>query len=106
MTYVTPDTEEASRLQSESMQHCLEASRMLARMVKSFSPDGMMRAPFTTLTDLFSMFIGTSRLLLLEVDGWDLKVARKSIDVEAVLDDMMDKLTRGSKAKAEKLAAA
>ncbi|KAI3325959.1 hypothetical protein HD806DRAFT_520679 [Xylariaceae sp. AK1471] len=106
MTYVAPDTEETSRLQTECMQHCLEASRAFGRTVKSLSPDGMLYAPFTTLADLFSMLIATSRLLLVDVDSWDLKAARQSIDLKAVLDDMLAKSTAGSKVKAERLAAA
>jgi hypothetical protein len=106
MTYVIPDSQESSRLQLECMEYCLQASRTFVTLVKSLSPDGMLYAPFTTLTDMLSMLIATSRLLLVEIDGWDLEDARENIDLEAVLDEIMAKLTAARKVKDERVAAA
>ncbi|KAI0535403.1 hypothetical protein GGR58DRAFT_479188 [Xylaria digitata] len=106
MTYVVPESEETERLQLECMQYCFQASQKFVSMAKSFSPDGFLYAPFTTLTDIISMLIATSRLLLVEVDGWDLKDARKNIDLKAAIDEVTGKLSVAHKVKAERLAAA
>lgn len=106
MTYTTPDGEGTKNLQLECMQFCLQASRKLVSITKSFSPDGLFYAPFTTLADLISMFIATSRLLLVEIDGWDLKDARQSIDLKTAIDEVLQKFTIGAKMKAARVAAA
>ncbi|KAI0402192.1 hypothetical protein F4802DRAFT_576852 [Xylaria palmicola] len=106
MTYAIPDSEQSTRLQLECLQHCLRASRTFVSMVKSFSPDGFLYAPFTSLTDILSMLIATSRLLLLDIDGWDLKEARQSIDLRPAMDELIAKLTEAGKIKAERVAAA
>ncbi|KAI0858684.1 hypothetical protein F4860DRAFT_485765 [Xylaria cubensis] len=106
MTYATPDSEGTKQLQLECLQYCSQASQKSVSMAKSFSPDGLLYAPFTTLTDLISLYIAISRLLLVEIDGWDLNEARKSIDLKAAIDEMIGKLTIGAKVKAERVAAA
>ncbi|KAI0438123.1 hypothetical protein F4803DRAFT_536016 [Xylaria telfairii] len=106
MTYTTPDTEGTGSLQLECLQFCLQASRKFVSIAKSFSPDGLFYAPFTTLADLISLFIATSRLLLVEIDGWDLKDARQSIDLKTATDEMIRKFTIGAKMKAARVAAA
>ncbi|KAI0878126.1 hypothetical protein GGS24DRAFT_444532 [Hypoxylon argillaceum] len=106
MTYAFPDGEASSQLQLECMKYCLEASRTFVSMAKSFSPDGFLYAPFTTLTDMISMLIATSRLLLVEIDGWDLKKARQSIDLKTAIDEILVKLKIAGKVKAERVTAA
>ncbi|KAI1756424.1 hypothetical protein F4782DRAFT_486130 [Xylaria castorea] len=106
MTYATTDSEGNKRLQLECLQYCLQASQKFVSMAKSFSPDGLLYAPFTTLTDLISMYIATSRLLLVEIDGWNLKEARQSIDLKAAIDEMLEKIKIGVKVKAARVAAA
>ncbi|KAJ3556407.1 hypothetical protein NPX13_g10142 [Xylaria arbuscula] len=106
MTYVVPENETVSRVQLESMQHCLQAARAFIGRVISFSPDGMLYAPFTTLADLLSVIIAISRLLVVRIDGWDLTQARKSLDLKAMITELKIKMTTGSKVKAARLAEA
>ncbi|KAI1122178.1 hypothetical protein F5Y10DRAFT_254639 [Nemania abortiva] len=106
MTYATPHSEGCARVQLESMKFCLEASRTATGMAKSFSPDGFLYAPFTTFTDLVSVLIATSRLLLVKIDGWDRESARQTIDLKASLDEILVKLEAAQKVKAERVAAA
>ncbi|KAI0434473.1 hypothetical protein F5Y09DRAFT_296351 [Xylaria sp. FL1042] len=106
MTYVVPDSEAGSRLQLECLQHCLQASRAFVGRVTSFSPDGLLYAPFTTLTDLISMLIATSRLLIVNIDGWDLKKARQIIDLRTTIDEVLAKVALGNKVKASRVAEA
>ncbi|KAI3334141.1 hypothetical protein F4824DRAFT_468857 [Ustulina deusta] len=106
MTYVAPESEGASRVQLECLQHCLQASQRLVDMVKSFSPDGMLYAPFTTFADLISMLIATSRLLLVNINGWDLKKARQSVDLKTVINELIGKVTMANKIKVAKVAEA
>ncbi|KAI0107248.1 hypothetical protein GGR51DRAFT_516820 [Nemania sp. FL0031] len=106
MTYVAPDSAGGSKLQLECMKYCLEASRTAVGMAKSFSPDGFLYAPFTTLTDFVSMIIATSRILLVEVDGWDREKARQIIDLKACIDEILAKLKTTKIVKAERVAAA
>ncbi|KAI1176559.1 hypothetical protein F4777DRAFT_597558 [Nemania sp. FL0916] len=105
MTYIIPDREGDLKLQLESMKYCLQASRTFVSMVRSFSPDGFLYAPFTTLTDTISMLIAASRLLLIEIDGWDLKEARQSIDLKAGIDEALAKLETASDIKAKRVTA-
>ncbi|KAI1303513.1 hypothetical protein F5Y03DRAFT_187310 [Xylaria venustula] len=106
MTYIVPDSEVVSRIQLESLQHCLQACRTFVGMVKSFSPDGFLRAPFTTAADLVSMFIVISRLLVLNIDGWDTKKARQSIGLKAVIDEVIAKVEIANEVKAARVAEA
>ncbi|KAJ8124780.1 hypothetical protein O1611_g8859 [Lasiodiplodia mahajangana] len=106
ITYAAPDTEAGSRLQLECMKYCLEASRTAVGMAKCFSPDGFLYAPFTTMTDLVSTIIAVSRLLLVEIDGWDLEKARQTIDLKACIDEILAKMKTAKKVKAERVAAA
>ncbi|KAI0421263.1 hypothetical protein F5X98DRAFT_329138 [Xylaria grammica] len=106
MTYIVPENEEASRLQLECMQYCFQASRTFANMAKSFSPDGFLYAPFTALTDIISMLIALSRLLLVEVDGWDLKKVRQNIDLKGIISEVKGKFSVANKIKVERVAAA
>ncbi|KAI1420535.1 hypothetical protein F5Y12DRAFT_772432 [Xylaria sp. FL1777] len=99
MTYVVPDSAAVSRLQLECLQHCLRTSQKFVSMVRSFSPDGLLYAPFSTLTDLISMLIAMSRLLLVNIDGWDLKQARQSMDLREIIDEILVKLTEGKRVK-------
>ncbi|KAI1355077.1 hypothetical protein F5Y01DRAFT_270765 [Xylaria sp. FL0043] len=106
MTYVIPDSEAASRLQLECLQHCLQASRAFVDRVKSFSPDGFLHAPFTTFTDLVSMLIATSRLILVNVEGWDLEKARQTIDLKTIINEILAKVALANQVKAAKVAEA
>ncbi|KAI1820186.1 hypothetical protein F4861DRAFT_79841 [Xylaria intraflava] len=106
MTYVVPRNEASSRLQLECMQYCLEVSQKFVSTTKSLSPDAILYAPFTTLTDMMSMTIALSRLLVVEIDGWDLKTARQSIDLKTAIDELLAKFVMAGKFKAERVAAA
>ncbi|GAP92863.2 putative fungal transcriptional regulatory protein [Rosellinia necatrix] len=106
MTYAAPDSDGTTQLQLECMQYCLQASRTFVTMAKSYSPDGFLYAPFTTLADMTSIFIAISRLLLVNINGWDLVEARKSIDIQAAIDDVLGKMIKASQIKAERVAAA
>lgn len=103
MTYATPDTEGCSRLRLECLGHCLQASRTFTSMVKFYSPDGFLYAPFTTLVDMISMLIAISRLLLVNIDGWDLREARKTIDLKAGIDEVLVKMKAAAEVKRKRV---
>lgn len=86
------------------MKYCLEATRTYVNFTKSFSPDGFLYTPFTALAVMTSMLIAASRLLLVEIEGWDLDEARRSIDLESALDEMLVKLAAAGKVKAARVA--
>ncbi|KAI8633906.1 hypothetical protein F5Y19DRAFT_462142 [Xylariaceae sp. FL1651] len=104
MTYIVAKSDETSQLQIECMLYCLQACRTFVSMTKSFSPDGIIFVPFTTLVDMTSMVIATSRLLLVNINGWDLEKARETIDIQVALDGLIDKITAGTKIKDERVA--
>jgi len=106
MTYITADTEMTSQFQLECMKYCLEAAKPYIEMVKAVSPDGLLYCPFTTITDLFTIVISISRLLLVDIPGWDLRAARRSIDMKTILDEFLAKCIMAKKAQAEMFAAA
>lgn len=106
MTYATPDTEGCSRLRLECLGHCLQASRTFTSMAKFYSPDGFLYAPFTTLVDMISMLIAISRLLLVNIDGWDLREARKTIDLKAGIDEVLVKMKAADEVKRKRVEAA
>ncbi|RWA07979.1 hypothetical protein EKO27_g7125 [Xylaria grammica] len=81
-------------------------SELFANMAKSFSPDGFLYAPFTALADIISMLIALSRLLLVEVDGWDLKKVRQNIDLKGIISEVKGKFSVANKIKVERVAAA
>ncbi|KAI0509389.1 hypothetical protein F5B22DRAFT_616878 [Xylaria bambusicola] len=106
MTYIAPKNETVCRIQLECMQHCLRAARAFVSRVMSFSPDAMLYAPFTTLADVMFMLIASSRLLVVCIEGWDLKEARRAMNLKPVLMELKNKLTAASKVRAARLAEA
>ncbi|KAK5632263.1 hypothetical protein RRF57_007978 [Xylaria bambusicola] len=106
MTYVAPKNETVSRVQLECMQRCLQAARAYVSRVTSFSPDAMLHAPFTTFADVMFMFTAISRLLVVSIEGWDLKEARRAMNLEPVLVELKKKLTMASKVRTSRLAEA
>ncbi|KAI1108216.1 hypothetical protein F5Y14DRAFT_436988 [Nemania sp. NC0429] len=105
MTYATPDSKAASRVQLECLKYCLEATRTYVNFTKSFSPDGFLYTPFTAVAVITFMLISASRLVLVEIDGWDLDEARRSINLGSAIDEMLAKLTAAGKVKAARVAA-
>ena len=106
MTYVVPENEAVSRVQLESMQHCLQATRAFIGRVISFSPDGLLYAPFTTFADLLSVIIAVSRLLVVKINGWGLSEARKSLDLKAMITELKLKVATARQVKAARVAEA
>jgi hypothetical protein len=106
MTYITAETETASQFQLECMKYCLEAAKPFIEMVKAVSPDGLLYCPFTTITDFFTIVISISRLLLVDIPGWDLRAARRTVNMKAILDEFRAKCAMARKVQVERFAAA
>ncbi|KAI0390122.1 hypothetical protein F5Y17DRAFT_469167 [Xylariaceae sp. FL0594] len=107
MTYMTAETgttTQQQQLQLECMRECLEAARPFLEMVRAISPDGILYCPFTTLADFSTMFIAISRLLLLDISGWDPRA--EELDAGALLDEFLAKCDEARKVQVERFAAA
>ncbi|KAI1434333.1 hypothetical protein GGR50DRAFT_704424 [Xylaria sp. CBS 124048] len=105
MTYVVTNIEATSLLRLECMEYCLQVSRTFENMTKSISPDGILYAPFTTLADMISMLIAMSRLLLVNIKGWDTDAARQNSDLKTQINVLIAKVVEARRVKAKRVAA-
>ncbi|KAI0143104.1 hypothetical protein GGR57DRAFT_369355 [Xylariaceae sp. FL1272] len=103
MTYMTPRSEEVSKVQLECMVYCLQTGRTFASMLQTLGAEGFLFTPFTTLSDIITLLIALCRLLLIDIQGWDLKAARDSIDMSAFFETLTSKLIEAGKIKEERI---
>ncbi|KAI1641278.1 hypothetical protein F4809DRAFT_585660 [Biscogniauxia mediterranea] len=85
-TYMIAETEEASSHQLQCMLSGLQIARSFFTTLLSLGPERLLRCPFIVLTDLALVIVASARLLLVDIDGWNLEDARKTLDFVSTLD--------------------
>ncbi|KAI1495159.1 hypothetical protein F5X96DRAFT_675992 [Biscogniauxia mediterranea] len=79
-------TEEASSHQLQCMLSGLQIARSFFTTLLSLGPERLLRCPYIVLTDLALVIVASARLLLVDIDGWNLEDARKTLDFVSTLD--------------------
>ncbi|KAI0164548.1 hypothetical protein GGR52DRAFT_582239 [Hypoxylon sp. FL1284] len=79
----------AAECQIQSMLHCLQAARSYFTTVLSVGPEGFLFRSFTSFAELVFVMVASSRLLLVEIEGWDLAEARQILDLPSTLDSLI-----------------
>ncbi|KAI1084940.1 hypothetical protein F5B20DRAFT_520336 [Whalleya microplaca] len=89
-TYLSPSTDEVTlQHQLKCMQYCLKAAKSFFTTVLSMNIEGIFLRTFASFAEILFVMIAASRLLLLEVQGWDLVEARRTLDFPAILESLI-----------------
>lgn len=81
----------AAQEQRGCMLYCLQATKSFLDTIQSISPEGFLYRTFLTFSDIFFVLVAASRLLLVEIEGWDLDEARATIDFPSTLESIISK---------------
>ncbi|KAI2624858.1 hypothetical protein GGR54DRAFT_538529 [Hypoxylon sp. NC1633] len=84
-----PSDEMVAQQQKQCMVYCLDAARTFFTTVLSIPPEGFLVRSFVSFFEMFFVLTAASRLLLIEIDGWDLAEARESLDLLLTLERLI-----------------
>ncbi|KAI1806039.1 hypothetical protein F4811DRAFT_551231 [Daldinia bambusicola] len=84
-----PQDELAAHLQRQCMLYCLQAAQSFFAAVVSIGTEGFTYRSFTSFAEILFVLVAASRLLLVEIDGWDLIEARKVFDFPAAIESII-----------------
>ncbi|KAI1657196.1 hypothetical protein F4813DRAFT_360617 [Daldinia decipiens] len=84
-----PQDEVAAQLQRQCMLYCLQAARSFFVTIVSIGTEGFLYRSFTSFSEILFVLVAASRLLLVEIDGWDLAEARKTFDFPATMESVI-----------------
>lgn len=84
-----PQDEVAAQLQRQCMLYCLQAARSFFATIVSIGTEGFLYRSFTSFSEILFVLVAASRLLLVEIDGWDLAEARKTFDFPATMESVI-----------------
>ncbi|KAI1099232.1 hypothetical protein F4804DRAFT_322439 [Jackrogersella minutella] len=85
----TPPDEVAAQHQRQCMLYCLQAARQFFSTVISVGAEAFLYRTFVAYSEILFVLVGASRLLLVEVEGWDLDKARRMLDLPATLESLI-----------------
>ncbi|KAI1875337.1 hypothetical protein JX265_004395 [Neoarthrinium moseri] len=74
---------------SQHLTSCLQAVKSFFTFLLSSTPADLLYRPFTCSAELITVTVTASRLLLLDVDGWDLDAARQTLDLVSIMDELI-----------------
>ncbi|XDG04603.1 hypothetical protein ABKA04_004218 [Annulohypoxylon sp. FPYF3050] len=80
----------AAQHQRQCMLYALQAARQFFATVLSIGPEAFLYRSFVTYSEILFVLVGASRLLLVEIDGWDLGQARQMVDLPATLESLKE----------------
>ncbi|KAI0144220.1 hypothetical protein F4776DRAFT_611269 [Hypoxylon sp. NC0597] len=84
-----PTDEVAAHHQRQCMLYCLQAATSFFATVLSMGPEAFVFRTFTSFSEMLFVLVAVSRLQLVEIEGWDLKEARKMLDLAATLQGLI-----------------
>ncbi|KAI1453677.1 hypothetical protein F4805DRAFT_469884 [Annulohypoxylon moriforme] len=79
----------AAQHQRQCMLYALQAARQFFATVLSIGPEAFLYRSFVTYSEILFVLVGASRLLLIEIDGWDLNKARQMVDLPSTLESLV-----------------
>ncbi|KAI1389404.1 uncharacterized protein F4822DRAFT_398181 [Hypoxylon trugodes] len=83
-----PTDEIAAQHQRQCMLYCLQAARSFLAAYLSMSPEAFLSRTFTSFSEALFVLVATSRLLLVDIEGWDLDEARRLLDFPTTLENL------------------
>ncbi|KAI2466671.1 hypothetical protein F4781DRAFT_423896 [Annulohypoxylon bovei var. microspora] len=90
--YSQPSDEVAAQHQRQCMLYSLQAARSFFVTVLSVGPEAFLYWSFAAFSEILFVIVGASRLLLIEIDGWDLNEARQMLDLTTTLESLIETL--------------
>ncbi|KAI1136177.1 hypothetical protein F5Y05DRAFT_405463 [Hypoxylon sp. FL0543] len=84
-----PTDEVAAHHQQQCMLYCLQAATSFFAAVLSMGPEAFLFRSFASFSDMLFVLVAASRLLLVEIEGWDLEEARRTLDLPATLQGLI-----------------
>ncbi|KAL7623431.1 hypothetical protein AAE478_007113 [Parahypoxylon ruwenzoriense] len=84
-----PLDEVAAQHQRQCMLNCLQAARSFFSAIISMGAEGFLFRSFISFSQILFVLVATSRLLLVEIEGWDLEEARRMLDFPSTLDSLI-----------------
>lgn len=89
-SYLTPPSDKtAADHQLQCMLYCLQAARSFFATILSIGPEGFLSRAFASFAELLFVLVAASRLLLVEIEGWDLDEARRMFDFPSTLKSLI-----------------
>ncbi|XXH03353.1 hypothetical protein Hte_009751 [Hypoxylon texense] len=89
-SYLSPPSDKvAAEYQLQCMLYCLQAARSFFATILSIGPEGFLFRSFTSFAEILFVLVGASRLLLVEIEGWDLDEARRIFDFPSTLESLV-----------------
>ncbi len=87
----------------QCLLYCLQAGKSYFSTLLSLPTEGWLYRPFVSSAELLSVVITMSRLLLLDAEGWDLNLARQTLDLAAVSQSLIEQFQVASALLYERL---
>ncbi|KAI1372905.1 hypothetical protein F4677DRAFT_431152 [Hypoxylon crocopeplum] len=84
-----PSDKVAAQQQLQCMLYCLEAARSFFATILTLSTENFLFRPFISFSEMLFVLVAASRLLLVEIEGWDLDKARRMLDLPSTLDSLI-----------------
>lgn len=88
-TYLEDQPGDTSSFRGQCLVYCLQAAKSFFTTFLSFPAESLLYSPFVTFAELVSAIATASRVLLLEADGWSVEEARQTLNLSAVLADII-----------------
>ncbi|KAI2627355.1 hypothetical protein GGS26DRAFT_561496 [Hypomontagnella submonticulosa] len=91
-TLSPPPDQTAAYQQRQCMLYCLQAAKSFFATILSIPPDGYLIRTFISFSEILFVLVAASRLLLVEIEGWDLNEARRMFDFPSTMDSLVSTL--------------
>ncbi|OTB01456.1 hypothetical protein M426DRAFT_323472 [Hypoxylon sp. CI-4A] len=85
----SPPDEVAAQQQRQCMLYCLQAASTFFTTILSMGPEAFLYRSFASFSEILFVLVAASRLLLVEIEGWDLAEARRMLDFPANLEGII-----------------
>ncbi|KAI5856176.1 hypothetical protein GGS23DRAFT_617875 [Durotheca rogersii] len=84
-----PSDEVLAQHQRQCMLYCLQAARSFFSASLATGPESFYQRSFSSFAEILFVLVAASRLLLVEIDLWDLASARQTLDLPATIDEII-----------------
>lgn len=89
-SYLSPPSDAvAAEYQLQCILYCLQAARSFFATILSIGQEGFLFRTFTSFSEILFVLVSASRLLLVEIEGWDLDEARRIFDFPSTLESII-----------------
>lgn len=92
--------------QCQYLLYCLQAAKSYFTALLSLPVDGLMHRTFASSAELVTVLVTTARVLLLEAEGWDLQIARQTLNFPGTINSLISQFNvviRSQRAKFARL---